>query len=112
MKFFQGLAQRDPGNPEVHYAYGASLAVAGMVDPAVAEFEKAIQIEPDYGQPYYSAYYTLRTVGQRERALQYLQRWVDSHPNDTQAMGVLQAERAELGIRQSPNTPPPGVNVP
>jgi hypothetical protein len=41
-------------------------------------------------------------------ALLYLQGWVDGHPNDSQASGLLQEERAMLGIR-SPAPPPSGV---
>ncbi len=104
---FQKLVGMDPGNAELHYYFGASLALKGLLDPAVNEFDMAIRLDPEYGQPYYSAYYTLRTAGQRERALQYLQRWVDGHPSDTQATQLLQAERAQLGLRSTPPPAPP-----
>jgi len=44
-------------------------------------------------------------AGQRERAVSYLQRWVDGHPNDTQASQLLQQERVQMGVQ--PSTPPP-----
>jgi tetratricopeptide (TPR) repeat protein len=112
LALFAKLAKLTPNNPEVRYYNGAGFALRGNIDAAIAEFEAAISLDPDYGQPYYSAYYTLRTAGQRERAVQYLQRWIDGHPGDTQAASVLQAERAQLGIRGTPNMPPPALQLP
>ena len=101
-----------PNNPEVRYYNGAGLVLRGNLEGAIAEFEAAMKLDPDYGQPYYSAYYTLRTAGQNERALQYLQRWLDGHPDDKQAAGVMQAERAQLGIRSAPKSPPTSMPLP
>lgn len=102
LNVFSGLVQKDPGNPELRYYHGAALGLKGQVDAAVAEFDAAIRLDPQYAQPYYSAYYALRTSGQRERALQYLQRWVDQNPNDTQAGAMLQSEKAALGMNRVP----------
>ena len=110
LALFQRLVRQEPGNPELHYYYGAALAVKGMVDPAVQEFDAAISLDAEYGQPYYSAYYTLRSTGQRERALGYLQRWVDAHPNDSQASQLLQAERGQMGIGTRPAPPTGALN--
>ena len=108
LTLFQRLVREEPGNPELHYYYGAALSLKGMIDPAVHEFDTALGLDPEYGQPYYAAYYALRVAGERERAVTYLQRWVDGHPNDSQASGLLQAERSQLGIK-SPPPPPKGV---
>jgi tetratricopeptide (TPR) repeat protein len=112
LALFARLAKISPGNPEVRYYNGAGMAMTGNVQGAIHEFDAAIQLDPDYGQPYYSAYYTLRTAGQREQAIGYLQRWLEGHPGDTQAAGVLQAEKAQLGIRTSPTMPPPQTPLP
>jgi hypothetical protein len=108
LALFQRLVRDEPRNPELHYYYGAAMSLKGLLDPAVTEFDAAIGLDPEYGQPYYAAYYALRTAGQRERALQYLQRWVDGHPNDAQASGLLQAERSQMGLHAPPQ-PPTGV---
>ena len=112
LALFQHLAQLSPNSPEVRYYNGAGLAMKGDYDGAVREFEASIALDPDYGQPYYSAYYVLRTVGQRERAVQYLQRWTDGHPGDTQAVTLLRSERGQLGIRTAPVMPPPSTPLP
>jgi tetratricopeptide (TPR) repeat protein len=108
LALFQRLIREEPGNPELHYYYGAALSLKGMIEPEVHEFDTALGLDPEYGQPYYAAYYALRVAGQRERAMNYLQRWVDGHPNDSQASGLLQSERAALGVK-SPPPPPSGV---
>jgi hypothetical protein len=113
LALFDRLAQRNPNSPELRYYHGASLAVRGEIEPALREFEVAIALDPDYGQPYFSAYYTLRTTGEAERALAYLQRWLDRHPGDAQALGLLNQERQELGIQRPPGAsrPPIGTSI-
>jgi len=114
LALFKSLAEKDPTNAEARYYFGASLAMRGEIDPAIREFDAAISLDPDFGQPYYSAYYTLRLAGQRERGLSYLDRWVSGHPQDAQASALLQSERAQLGIRSSPApiVPPTGTSIP
>jgi tetratricopeptide (TPR) repeat protein len=109
MAFFRDRSQRDPANPEARYLYGASLALQGDIERAVHEFDAAILLEPDYGQPYIGAYYLLRQAGQKERALVYLARWVESHPQDTQAEALLQAERGTSSSGGAPPRPPGGL---
>ncbi len=115
MALFEMLNTKSPNNPEVKYYYGVSMALRGKLDEAVRQFDAAIQMDPNYGLPYYGAYSTLREAGQRERALQYLQRWLEGHPGDPQAQQLLDSERNALGIR-SPSrpsiVPPPVTPVP
>jgi tetratricopeptide (TPR) repeat protein len=109
---FARLAKITPANPEIRYYNGVGLAMKGDVEGAIREFEAAMALDPDYAQPFYTSYYTLRSAGQRERSLQYLQRWLEGHPGDTQAANVLQSERAQLGIRSMPSMPPPSTPLP
>jgi tetratricopeptide (TPR) repeat protein len=108
---FERLTVNAPGNAEVHYSYGLALAFQGRIDPAVKEFDKAIRIDPNYSMAYYAPYYALWEHGQRERALGYLQRWLDQHPDDVQARKLLDDQQKAMhgGTGVSPALPPPPV---
>jgi uncharacterized membrane-anchored protein len=78
------------------------------------EFERAIQIDPDYWPAYLAAYSVLYEGGQRERGTQILEQWVNRHPEDEQARRVLELRQRELGIAPGrPMVPPPSMpNLP
>lgn len=104
------LAHDDPRNPEALYYYGASLAFRGRTAEAMRQFEAAMQLDPGYQLPYFGAYTTLWEAGERERAVQYLQRWLEQHPDDPQANAMLTEARRALGMPGV--VPPPGVQLP
>jgi tetratricopeptide (TPR) repeat protein len=111
LDLFGQIARRDPGNPEARYYHAAALAYRGQVEDAVREFDASIQLDPNYMQGYFGAYTALWQSGAKERAMGYLQRWVEGHPNDAQAMALLQQSRMELGLPPLPGRtgalPPP-----
>ena len=94
LALFERLAHEVPNDPEVHYSFGLTLAFKGQIDRALSEFDAAIRLDPNYGSAYYAAYYTLLQIGARERALGYIQRWVEGHPNDAQAREMLESQRS------------------
>ncbi len=100
--FYEALAKRFPGSPEARYYWGAALAIQGLLDGAVKEFEIAVALDPTYGQAWYGLYSGLRQLGDREGAIAALQRWNANVPGDPQAAGLLQAEQG-MGL------PGPGV---
>lgn len=110
--FFHDMAQRSPRDAEARYYNGTALAVQGREEEAVREFEAAISLEPEFGQAYYAAYSSLRSSGQRERALQYLQRWLDAHPGDPQFSALMQAERGGANPGVTAPVRPPITPIP
>jgi len=98
LDLYAKLAKSSPNSPEVRYYHGASLAFKGRTAEALLEFDAAIQLDPRYALPYYGAYTTLRESGERERALGYLQRWLQVNPGDAQASQLLESERQSMGI--------------
>jgi len=111
-ELFRRLATRDPNNAEAHYYYGITLVYLGRLDEGLREFESSIRVDPNYNMAYYAAYYTLKEAGEVERAIGYLDRWVQLHPTDTQARQLAQSERATLGGETTrgmgrPPMPPP-----
>jgi tetratricopeptide (TPR) repeat protein len=107
---FQRLTVNAPRNPEVHYSYGLALAFQGKIDPAVHQFDQAIALDPNYSMAYYAPYYALWEHGQHERALGYLQKWLELHPDDAQARQLLEQQKSAKGGKSvSPALPPPPV---
>jgi tetratricopeptide (TPR) repeat protein len=111
---FTRLAQVNPDDVEVRYFYGVALMFQRRVDEAMREFERAMQLDPDYAPAYLAAYSVLWESGQRERALQILEQWANRHPDDTQARGLLDMRRREMGMAPgAPLAPPPTMpNLP
>jgi DNA-binding SARP family transcriptional activator len=109
---FRRLTTTDPRNPEAHYYYGVTQVFSGKIDSAVRSFETAIQLDPNYNQAYYAAFYALAEAGQRERATAYLERWLQNHPDDAQARALLESQRGG-GTGRAPLMPrPPSVDQP
>jgi hypothetical protein len=102
-ELFERLARQDARNPEAHYYYGVTLYYLKQVEPAVREFETAILLDPDYSMAYYAAFSALSETGQGERALAYLERWVNVHPEDAQARQMLEAQRTLMGRGPGPS---------
>ena len=111
---FDRLATLYPNDVDVCYYHGVGLLFRRRGEEALREFEKAIQLDPDYSPAYLAAYTVLTEAGQRERALQVLEQWVMRHPDDQSARGLLEQRRRELGIAPTPApTPPPSMpNLP
>ena len=115
VELFRQLTLRAPGNPEAHYYYGVTLIYQGKIEPAVHEFDAAILADPGYNNAYYAAYYSLKQLGQRERAVGYLERWVNAHPTDEAARELLDTEQQQMhggAVRPNPMPRPPSPTLP
>ena len=114
LALFEKLAASSPTNPEVRYSYGLTLVFKGKLEQALHEFDAAIALDPNYNSAYYAAYYCLNQFGQHDRALGYIQRWVDGHPNDRQAQQMLEGARGKVTRPPSsqPLPRPPQPNLP
>ena len=67
-----------------------------------------------FSQPYIAAYGVMWEAGQRERALQILERWISRHPEDPGARALLEGRRRELRMNPGPMpvAPPTMPNLP
>jgi len=98
LELFRRLTTADPRNPEARYYFGVTLASQNQLGPAVQAFDAAIQLDPDYPNPYYAAYYALWQARQYPKAIGYLDRWLDLHPQDAQARELLDTQRQSIGM--------------
>ena len=95
IELFHHLTSRDGSNPEAWYYYGVALASQDQIKQAMGCFDRAIQLDPNYPNPFYAAYYTLNQAGQTENALRYLEQWLQSHPQDAQTRALLDSQRPQ-----------------
>jgi len=90
LAFFRDLVQQAPGDPDVRFYYGATLAMTHDPAGALREYDEAIRLDPGFSRPYYFAYSLLVRSGQVERGVAYLQRLVQVNPHERDAQTVLQ----------------------
>jgi tetratricopeptide (TPR) repeat protein len=95
---FRRLTESDPRNPEAWYYYGVTLGSQGQTNSALHAFDTAIQLDPDYPNPYYAGYYMLSDARQGERALRYLEQWLERHPQDARTRELLDSKRPDAGV--------------
>ncbi len=111
-EFYDRLAERVPMSAEAQYYRGAALAYRGREPEAIDAFRRSRQLDPNYPYPYFDEFATLWELGQREAAVQVMQKWVDLHPDDEEGKARLQEARLRLGQGSGTSplgTPPPGL---
>jgi Tfp pilus assembly protein PilF len=113
IQVFTRLAKEYPGDGEVLYYYGIMLMFQNKPNEALQQFERSMQLAPDYPNSYLWAYSLLRDRGQQERAVQILEAWVSRHPEDPQARALLEGHRRQTGQTPlRPGAPPTIPNLP
>ena len=114
LELFKKLTERNPKDTEARYYYGVILGYQGHVAECIRQLDMCLQLDPGYSMAYYAAYYTLWEAGQRELALNYVERWVQANPGDQQAQQLLEQQRRAMGLTTPPSTVkrPPLPNLP
>ena len=107
--------------PEFHTKKGETMMALGKTHEAVAEFQRAIQIKPDYWPPYAEMSDYFRKVGNIKMAQEILEQGLVAAP-DTKALKRRLAEldtakdtrkaAAESPKKQAPPTPAAAENAP
>jgi tetratricopeptide (TPR) repeat protein len=111
LALFERLVNRSPRDAEARYYYGVLLSYSRKIPEALQQLEEVIKIDPGYQMAYFAAYYTLWDGGQQERALTYLERWLQIQPGDEQTRALMEQQRHQLGLG-GPSQPMPRPPVP
>ena len=69
------------GNDEAHYNLGIALRQKGRVDEAIAEYQEALQINPDYGDAHINLGSALLQAARLDEAIAQLQKALQIKPN-------------------------------
>lgn len=94
---------RDVLLPEVHFTKGKVLLLAGKDSEAAREFLQAIQLKPDYADPYAALADFYSRIGKKQDALKTLEEGLKQVP----ASRSLARRYQELGGKNPLPAPPP-----
>ena len=88
------LAAANPKDVFAHYGLAMALAAAGQVEEAVAEFEAALSLDPNYTVAYFQMGQALEKLGRPEEARQTYQRGIEVAGRQGQSHAREQLESA------------------
>ena len=71
------------------------LASRGQVDEAIAHYQKALEIEPDYAEAHYNLGSVLAGRGQVDEAIAHYQKALEIKPDFVPARRSLEAARVK-----------------
>jgi TolB-like protein/DNA-binding SARP family transcriptional activator len=74
--YFRKAVQLSPQSPEFHRWHGEALLNEDRYDEAIAEFKRAVEIDPLWGLSYDHLIGALRMVGRKDEAQRYLNRFL------------------------------------
>jgi tetratricopeptide (TPR) repeat protein len=87
----------DSNNFVAHTNLGLALNEKGRLDPAIAEYEKALQIQPGYAEAHNNLGNTLSRVGQLNEAIAHYQKALELVPDLPQVHNNLGTALAQNG---------------
>lgn len=90
-----------PSSPNTHNNLGDVYGRHGDKQAALKEFQKAIELKPDYGDAYHNLANTYRELGDLEKALENYQKALQFNPNlwqSYQNIGALYFEQKKFDL--------------
>jgi serine/threonine protein kinase/Tfp pilus assembly protein PilF len=81
-RILEELVAEYPGEKDAYSDLGLSYDSARQYPQALASFEKALALDPDFGLALNSAAYTYLKMGEPAKAVAYLERYAALNPND------------------------------
>jgi arylsulfatase A-like enzyme/Flp pilus assembly protein TadD len=88
---FKTAMVADPGLASVYNGLGGALSLQGDTDGAIANWEKAIKLQPDYEFTVYNLAYAYFEKGDKTRALVFYRRYLD-----LKGVNLMPQERQEI----------------
>lgn len=81
-RLLEELVAKYPGEKDAYHELGRSYASAKLYPQALANFEKALALDPDFGLTLNEAAYACLQMGQPAKAIPYLERYAAANPGD------------------------------
>ena len=78
----QELAGKYPSEKNAHYELGRYYGGRGLEAQALASYERALALDPDFGPALNSVAFAHAGMGDLSKALQYLEHYAALNPND------------------------------
>ncbi len=100
LTMWESTVRTSPGNPRAQYDFAVSLEGAGQIQPAVAHYQTAIQLNPTYAEALNNLGHALLKSGRASDSVAYLQRAIAITPTLAEAHSSLATALAQLGKHQ------------
>jgi tetratricopeptide (TPR) repeat protein len=103
MSLWSDTISKRPGNARAYNELGNALDVAGRTPEALANYDKALQLKPDYATACYNKAQSLLKIGQASAAVDMFDRALRSNPGYVNALrgkgdALVQAGRGDAAI--------------
>lgn len=95
---------------ELHYTQGQALSLAGRDGDAAAEYTQAIQLKPDYADPYAALADFYTRIGKKENALKILEDGLKQIPTSRSLARRYQRLGGTVPLPGSDTAPPASSN--
>lgn len=115
LPYYREITVRQPDNAFAFYKIGYCFAALNRYQDAIAAYDRALQIRPDYYAAHANLSRALEKLGQMRAASEYMERALRNDPlrnNPKRAavwhhrLGLIQSNQGDLGERS--RTPPHG----
>ena len=73
----------------VHYNLGNAMSAEGRPEAAISQYQKALDLKPDFAEAYYNLAYILHQLGQVEKTIPLYQKVVELRPDLSEAHNNL-----------------------
>ncbi len=77
LPYFEKAIAADPALASSYNGYGGALRILGRTDEAVANWERAVELNPKFDFPVYNLALAYLERGDKDRALEYCQRYLE-----------------------------------
>jgi serine/threonine protein kinase/Tfp pilus assembly protein PilF len=94
-RILKEMAKKYPKEKRVHYYLGSAYGGQSMHDQAIEEFNKALELDPNYGSALNTLAYTYSDIGNFDMALEYFKKYASVSPGDANPLDSM----AELYFR-------------
>jgi serine/threonine protein kinase/Flp pilus assembly protein TadD len=96
---FKQMAKKYPKEKQVHYYLGNNFGVRGMFNEAIEEHNKALELDPSFGEALNMLAYIYSEMGDYEKGIEYFQRFAAVSPGDANpfdGMGEMYLKMGKL----------------
>jgi len=94
-RIYTEMAKKYPKEKRVHYRLGSYYGGKGMYDKEIEEYNKALELDPNYGSALNSIAYAYSDMGNFDKAIEYFKKYASVSPGDANPLDSL----AELYFR-------------
>ncbi|MFH1942504.1 MAG: protein kinase [bacterium] len=96
-RILKQMAKKYPKEKRVHYSLGSYYRYKIMYKEAIIDFNKALELDPDYGPAINLLAYTYSEMGDHERAIEHFKRYASASPGDADPFDSMAELYFKLG---------------